>query len=130
MCDLIVLPARGAARYYEEVPVDYALEGHIGRSAEFYTVTLEYGKPAEDPFATMRNPDPDQAQSSTFLHPIIRRYSGAELASSCHLLENLGGVWSGDEHVLPLLAFIRNHTPVASGHPAYAMKSDALGAAR
>jgi len=110
LCDLIVVSKDGAeARYYEELPVDYVHESSFGENEHYYTATLEFGKIVGDPFNIERFPDTAQAERSTFLHPVIRHYSGTKLISEQHLLEDLGGEWVKKElHVEPLTQFLRN----------------------
>ena len=72
----------------------------------YYTVTLEAGRIEGDPFAVVRNPEPAQADESVFLHPVIRRWSGPQLISERHLLEDRSGEWRKPEtHVAPLRYF-------------------------
>lgn len=109
LSDLVVVPREGGeARYFEELPVDYIHDGELGRDADSYILTLEFGKVEGDPFNIERHPDPDKAERSTFLHPVVRHFSGDRLLSVHHLLENLYGEWKdGVLHAEPLLAYLR-----------------------
>ena len=103
---IVVDESWNEARYYEEMPLAYIHESEIGRSNHYYTVTLEFGKVEGDPFAIVRNPEPGKAEESVFLHPVIRRWSGRQLVSEKHLLEELFGEWKKPEaHVAPLRYF-------------------------
>lgn len=94
------------AVYYEEMPLAYLHGSGIGKSGHYYTIALEFGKIAGDPFALVRNPEPAQAEESISLHPVIRRWSGRHLVSERHLLEDLFGEWKKPEaHVAPLRYF-------------------------
>lgn len=106
--DLVVVPPQGgAARYYEELPVDYIHNSSFGRESSYYVLTLEFGKVQGDPFNIPRLPVPEHAERSVFLHPVVRHYSGGELLSELHLLENLFGEWHNDDlHKKPLLAYL------------------------
>jgi thioredoxin reductase len=107
LCDAIVVD-EGEARYYTELPVAYVHESELGRNDHYYTVTLEFGKITGDPFNVVRHPDPGQAERSTFLHPVVRRFSRAQLISEHHLLEDLYGEWLKPEvHIQPLLAYLK-----------------------
>jgi thioredoxin reductase len=73
------------ARYLEEMPLAYLQQSGIGQSGHFYTITLERGES---------------------LHPVIRRWSGAQLISEKHLPGDLFGEWKKPEaHVAPLRYF-------------------------
>jgi thioredoxin reductase len=94
------------ALYYEEMPLAYVQEGEIGRKSHYYTIALEFGKVKGDPFSIERMPEPGQAERSVFLHPVIRRWSGRQMVSELHLLEDLYGEWRKPEaHVAPLRYF-------------------------
>lgn len=104
--DVIVVPEEGEAEYLEELPVDYVHDGALGLNRHYYVVTLEFGKIEGDPFAVERNPNPEFASGSTFLHPVVRRFRGIELLSEVHLIEHLYADWSHPElHVRPLSDF-------------------------
>jgi thioredoxin reductase len=106
LCDVVVVPEEGDAEYFEELPVDYVHDGALGRSGHYYVVTLEFGKVVGDPFAVERNPDPEHASRSTFLHPVVRCYQRVNLLSEVHLIEHLYGEWSDPKlHQEPLRAF-------------------------
>lgn len=116
--DLIVLPEAGApepsaaGRWYEELPVDWVCEGGLedvgmedGRGLRFL-LTLEFGPKQTDPFRIERQPDPEQAGDSAFLHPVVRRLEGGETVAELHLLEHLYAEWWDEElHRRPLLDF-------------------------
>jgi cation diffusion facilitator CzcD-associated flavoprotein CzcO len=94
------------AAYYEEMPLAYIHQSAIGSNGHYYTITLEVGTIEGDPFAVVRNPEPAQADESVFLHPVIRRWSGRQLISERHLLEDRTGEWTKPEaHVAPLRYF-------------------------
>ena len=106
LCDLLVVPEDGAARYYEAMPVAYAHDREAAGGDHYYTVTLEFGKILGDPFNIIRHPDPSAAEQSTFLHPVIRHFVGGQLVNEHHVLEDLYGEWrKADVHVRPLLDF-------------------------
>jgi thioredoxin reductase len=91
---------------YEEMPLAYIHQSGIGESSHYYTIALEFGKVEGDPFSVVRNPEPAKADESTALHPVIRRWSGRQLVSEKHLLEDLSGEWKKpDAHVAPLRYF-------------------------
>jgi len=77
------------ARYREEIPLAYIHRSAIGQSGHYYTVTLERG-----------------LEGAESLHPVIRRWSGAQLISEKHLPEDLFGEWKKPEaHIAPLRYF-------------------------
>ena len=79
------------AVHYEEMPLAYIQESEMAASSHYYTITLELGELAEE---------------SAALHPVIRRWSGRQLISEKHLLEDLLGEWKKPEaHVAPLRYF-------------------------
>ncbi len=105
--EIFVLPeGEGPIRLLEEMPVDYLREGSLAASSQF-VVTLEFGRTDGDPFSVERRPDPDRAQESFFLHPVIRHYRGGTKISEHHLLEHLFGEWRDEAlHRKPLLAYL------------------------
>ena len=106
LCDVVVVPEEGEAEYFEELPVDYVHDGALGRSPSYYVVTLEFGHAVGDPFAVERNPSPEFASQSTFLHPVVRHYNGSTLVSEVHLIEHLYADWTDPAlHLQPLRAF-------------------------
>ena len=110
LCDLIVVPdGGGAARYYEELPIDYVRTSDFGANSHYYTVTLEYGpeEAFEDPFGAKRiaRDDVEHSHQSNFLHPIVRRFSAGEMISEHHIIEDLAAEWVEEVHVKPLLGF-------------------------
>lgn len=109
LCDSYVLdPATGRFRHYEDLPEDYAVE-RFRDEPHHYTVALRWGREEyADVFAIERHPTPGRARESAFIHPVIRRYRGAELVAEQHLLEDLLAEWRRPErHVEPLLDFFR-----------------------
>lgn len=84
--DVIVVDGDwNGARYFEEMPLAYLRQSEIGQSSHYYTITLERGEG---------------------LHPVIRRWSGAQLISDKHLPTDLFGEWKKPEaHVAPLRYF-------------------------
>ncbi|HEX3552502.1 MAG TPA: NAD(P)-binding domain-containing protein [Thermoanaerobaculia bacterium] len=105
--DLIVVDGDGrSARYYPELPVAFLHDSDFGQSADYYVLTLEFGKVQGDPFSIKREPVPEKADRSVFLHPVIRHYSGDRLLSEHHVLENLYGEWRDEHlHIVPLHAY-------------------------
>ncbi|MEV8634839.1 NAD(P)-binding domain-containing protein [Streptosporangium sp. NPDC051023] len=111
LCDVLVLDEEtGQVRHYTDLPEDYAVS-RFQDSPHYYTVTLRWGRDDHgDVFAIERHPQPDRAQESAFIHPVIRRYRGPELVAERHLLEDLLAEWRRpDRHVVPLLAFFEEN---------------------
>lgn len=93
--------------YYEELPLDYVKESYLKGCAEFLTISLEFGKVKGNPFAINRNPVPDKAKDSVFLHPVFRHFVNGEQVSEFHLLENLYGEWRDiNDHIAPLKEYL------------------------
>jgi thioredoxin reductase len=119
LCDFVKVTEDGFARYYEEVPVDHALDGGFGAGARFLTMTLEYGvgHDAIDPFDVDvgRAWEADPSHEDRYLHPGIRYYRGGELVSVLLLPQDVCHDWSGeDTHRAPLLEFLERTMAVAS----------------
>ncbi len=95
---IVVDTVADRARYYEELPLDWLLEGGLGANAPVFAVTLEFGEKRDDPFHIERKPNPAMASDSAFLHPVIRCIEAGEILAEIHLLENLYGEWK-DEHL-------------------------------
>lgn len=111
--DLLVLEPGGPARYYEEVPVDYATTAEFTRDRDYLTITLEYGPDHDkvDPFdiAVPRPAQncPEQTPDAGYLHPVLRHYRRGEVVGTHHLAENLENEWDRHEsHRLPLERFL------------------------
>ncbi len=103
---IVVDEAANEARYYEELPLDWLLEGGLETSCPVFALTLEFGAKRDDPFQIERKPDPEMAEESAFLHPVVRRIEGGEQVAELHVLENLYGEWKDERlHREPLLRF-------------------------
>ena len=107
--DLIVMPESGGpAKHYHEMPLAYIQETELSASSHYYTITMEFGTAEGDPFAVVRNPTPELAHESVFLHPVIRRWNGPLLVAEHHLLEDLHGEWKREDlHLAPLREFLQ-----------------------
>lgn len=119
LCDLVEVMPDGAARYYEEVPVDNILDGGFGVAERFFTVTLEYGDghDAIDPFDVEvgRQWEADTSHDVRYLHPVVRYYEGMELVSVLALAEDVYNDWSSAaEHQAPLREFFTKALAPAS----------------
>jgi thioredoxin reductase len=128
--DLVVVGDDGrSARYYEELPVAFMHDSDFGRNADYYVLTLEFGKIEGDPFSIKREPVPEKADRSIFLHPVIRHFSGDRLLSEHHVLENLYGEWKDEHlHIVPLHAyFTREILGLRGALPEPAEATDLLG---
>jgi thioredoxin reductase len=113
LCDaLVVDPATGTARHYQDLPEDHAVD-RFGDQPHWYTVALRWGRDEyPDVFNIVRHPEPSRAGESAFIHPVIRRYRGRDLVSERHLLEDLLAEWRRqDRHVEPLRAFLAADLP-------------------
>ncbi|GFJ92259.1 NAD(P)-binding domain-containing protein [Phytohabitans rumicis] len=107
LCDAFVFdPVTGRFRHYRDLPEDYAVSRFAG-SSHYYTAALRWGRDDyADVFAIERHPQPGRARESAFIHPVIRRYRGADLVAEQHLLEDLLAEWRRpDRHVEPLREF-------------------------
>ncbi|MFI9552316.1 NAD(P)-binding domain-containing protein [Nonomuraea endophytica] len=103
LCDAYVIED-GRIEHYEDLPEDYA----AGRFHDLLTLTLRWGpRDQPDVFAIQRHPEPDRAEESAFLHPVVRRWRGGALVAEKHLLEDLQARWRDPvRHVAPLTAFL------------------------
>ena len=109
---LLLDPEEGEVRYLEEMPLGWVHGSEMFDGRDYLTVTLEFGKVTTDPFNIPRHPTPEQAERSTFLHPVVRRFHGGTELGGRHLLENLFGEWKDEElHKKPLVEFVENSLP-------------------
>ncbi len=117
-CDAIVAED-GVFRFYEDVPTDYAREGDIGQSPWWYTLSLEYGDfhTPPDPFNVERDPDPAQAHTTAYLHPILRRYQGDRLVAEHHIPEDLENVYSAAKYEGLIQDLFRSELAARRGGP-------------
>jgi thioredoxin reductase len=110
ICGIIeVNDKKTKVKYYSDVPKDYAINKIVADNSHYFTVTLEFGKEMADPFDARRpaGVETDKANTSNFLHPVIREYDNDSLISEHHIIENLYGEWkSFEEHQLPLEEYI------------------------
>lgn len=106
--DVIDLSGEGnEGPYYDELPLDYVKEVFLKNSPHYISISLEFGKVLNNPFAIERNPVPEKAKESVFLHPVFRQYINGEVVAEHHLLENLYGEWREEEnHIQPLREFL------------------------
>ena len=107
VCDLIIVSG-GQAKHYEEFTCDYVRDSLFGQNENYFMLTLEFGKVTGDPFAIDRNPTPNMAKESVFLHPVVRHYRKSTLLGKIHLLEDLDAVWDKElAHIQPLRNFFK-----------------------
>jgi thioredoxin reductase len=127
LADVVLRDSGGGARYLEEVPVDFVLDGGLdaltdgaGRT-EVLVVTLEYGPDHDqvDPFdisvARVAQDDAEHAFDAAYLHPVVRLYrrtgDGYGLVAAHHVAENLENEWDKPAHRDPLIAFLAARRP-------------------
>jgi len=103
---IVTAPSGATAAYVEQLPADYVADCELG-AGQHWTVTLEFGKsPVDDPFSIERHPTPEAADTSHFLHPVVRAHRGRRLLGEHHIIEELNARWEQpDRHVRPLLGF-------------------------
>jgi thioredoxin reductase len=93
--------------YYEDLPLDYIQKVLLEKCPHYMTVTLEFGTCKNNPFAIDRNPSPEKAQDSAFLHPVFRQFKNGKLVSEFHLLEDLHAEWKNEsQHIKPLKTYL------------------------
>ena len=113
----VVTVSGAAARYHDEVPVDYFTRAGLSTAdhdvEQAFVVTLEYGPEHDqvDPFdITVSRVAQDvvgQAHDAAYLHPVVRYHRGGRVVGTHHLAENLENRWDRPEvHVAPLAAFL------------------------
>ncbi|GAB3805585.1 NAD(P)-binding domain-containing protein [Micromonospora zhanjiangensis] len=116
LADAVTVAGR-AARYHDEVPVDYlarvGLSTDDHRATDVFAVTLEYGPDHDkvDPFDVsvrrIAQDVPGQAHAAAYLHPVVRHHRGGAVRAVHHLAENLDNRWDRpDVHRTPLVAFL------------------------
>lgn len=111
LCDLIEIePGETAARYYEELPVDFVHDSVFGSADCYFTITLEYGAghDAIDPFDVEagRAREADPGHDDRYLHPVIRHYRRWTLVSVRRLPDDICDDWVGErEYRDPLRLF-------------------------
>jgi hypothetical protein len=112
LCDLIVIPGEGPAKYFEETPLDYVHESDFGNAATYFVITLEYGPGHDrvDPFdisvGRISQSEVERSHEGRYLHPVVRHHSRRKLMSQHHVTENLENEWTGEiTHRSPLQAY-------------------------
>ncbi len=90
----VVLVSSGQVRYIRELPVDLIEERQDFHEAEHvFTVTLEYGFHNYPSWLQstdfIRPSDALRNECSAFLHPVLRRWEGGQIADEQHLGESL-----------------------------------------
>jgi thioredoxin reductase len=111
LCDVIKLEG-DAARYLEELPLDYVRSQFGGPQDRLFTVTLEYGADHDkvDPFdirvGRITQSDSGRAADARYLHPVVRHWCAGRIVAEHHLTENLENRWDHPEvHERPLQTF-------------------------
>lgn len=100
----------GTATHFEEQPVAFAHESAVKECDLYFLLTLEYGEDKGfDPFAGERieRTNVSRSSMSNFLHPVVRAFRRGNLVGDHHIIEDLAAEWREQEHVAPLLEFIR-----------------------
>lgn len=125
MCDYLTVDAEAqVAHYYEELPVSYVHQSEFGKHEHYFLITLEYGPEHAftDPFNIERveRNDVRNASQSNFLHPIVRHYSGSNLLSEHHVIEDLAAQWLEEVHTQPLLAYFNEEAPASDNRAQFA----------
>ncbi|RSM71868.1 pyridine nucleotide-disulfide oxidoreductase [Kibdelosporangium aridum] len=99
------------AKYFEEVPVDYAHDSEFAEN--YFTITLEYGPDHDkvDPFditvSRIAQDSPGQAHDAAYLHPVVRHFQRGAMLAEHHVAENLENDWTSEEnHRKPLTDFL------------------------
>ena len=116
-CDVLVTSPEGKPHYYEDVPVDYLHESALGSNGSYYAISLEYGDFSQiDPFNVDRDPNPEKAHLTPYLHPIIRRFAGSALVDEYHLLEDLENIYEPDKYRQGLTAYLSGTVQGVSPH--------------
>ncbi|WDZ83152.1 NAD(P)-binding domain-containing protein [Micromonospora cathayae] len=110
LSDAIVINPHGPAHHYTDLPEDH-IRDRFKNHPHYYTVGLHWGRdPHPDVFNIERHPQPDRANESAFIHPVIRRYHGPDLVDELHLLEDLLAEWRRpDRHITPLHDYLTRH---------------------
>lgn len=110
--DAVVVKNDGTVEWREGLPVHYIRERYVEAGRRVFMLTLEFGPHASDndPFAMPRSRSDDhtRAADSAFLHPIVREFVDGQQVSEHHIIEHLEARWRGNEHVLPLIAHLRD----------------------
>jgi len=118
LCDVIELPRDrgGAARWYRDLNPIYVSQGEWARNpaSEYYILMMSYG-PCPDEFTIFNHdhvhPPPQSGvygDLTTEIHPMLRRYKGAELQSEYHVRTDFMTDWDSDFYRAPLVDFLRN----------------------
>ena len=108
--DLIVLAEpHSQVKHFESVPVEYIHESDLWGNSDYFVVTLEFGAghDLKDPFNSARvaRDDVQNANESTFLHPVVRRFHKTSMVAEHHVIEDIEAVWGEEEHIKPLTEF-------------------------
>lgn len=113
ICDVVARSTDGKRyEYFQDVMTQYAHDVRFRDREEYYVVTLEFGLDliyaSPDPLSVNRihKDDVENANLSTGIHPIIRRYSYGRLTDEHHVLEDIIPEWDEPEsHIKPLERF-------------------------
>ncbi|MFC1997598.1 NAD(P)-binding domain-containing protein [Chloroflexota bacterium] len=102
---IIVSEPKNTAEYFEGLRLDNIMDSAFKENDHYYTVSLEYGHFAGDPFSIERDPNPEKGGEADYLHPVIRRYNQGKLVTEHHILDDLENAWYKEEYTEPALAF-------------------------
>lgn len=114
MCDVLVLPRdkEGKGSWYYDLNHQYVRESAWAADGdcEYYTIAMGYG-PFEGTVFNHPHVHPHQSplahgDLTTEIHPILRRFRGADLQAEYHVRTDFLTDWSADFYRRPLVAFL------------------------
>ena len=93
LCDVYIVN-QDSIMWLQEYPYQSIQEGELSDSPHYFTLTFEWGEWPGDVMSIERHPSADKGYTNVFLHPILRQYSGSQVISTHHILEDLFGNYS------------------------------------
>ena len=108
LCDIIRID-KDEFTYFYELPYKYHRRFKDIKNSKYLVLTLEYGKSFKhDIFNTKITVDPNKADKSNFLHPVIRYIDNEGEDDIVHIVENVNTEWYSKKlHHEPLKEFLK-----------------------
>ena len=107
LCDIIRIDKDGFTYFYE-LPYKYHRRFKEIKNSKYLVLTLEYGKSfTHDILNPVLTFNPNEAEKSTFLHPIIRYMDKEGEVDMVHIVEDVNAEWYSKKlHHEPLKEFL------------------------
>jgi thioredoxin reductase len=113
LCDVVRLPKAGSSsvEWYYDLNLDYVMQDGPGAEpdSEYYVIMMKYGPcggtVVDHPHVHCHVNPLASGDLTTEIHPVVSRYSGADLKAEYHVRTDFMADWDSDFYREPLVAF-------------------------